>query len=126
MLIEDFENSEWSLSSLTVEGRVAGGLNHTVVGEIIGRKWDIGDRLCDVARKHHDGDVDDRLAFVVGLADVLSQVLYPFPRESQFPVARALRDNELERIPGFLPEGFFDQPLVSPSCAPLARILSPV
>ena len=127
LLIEEFENSGWSRASADVEDRVTGGLNHMVVGEIVGRKWEIGDRLCEVVRNHHDASAASPLAFLVGLADLLGKARFPFPLPSAFPVARALQEDDLERIPSFLPDGFFDRPLITPrELCKLARVLAPV
>jgi hypothetical protein len=62
---------------------------------------------------HHTPDLDDGLAFIVGVADVIGQITHPFPRGGAYPLTRALEDGDWETAAPFLPAGFLEQPLLS-------------
>ena len=62
---------------------------------------------------HHQPSIDDSLTFLVGVADVFGQVLFPFPKDSAFPLAAAVEEDALHTVSGFLPAGFLEQPLLS-------------
>ena len=113
ILLDELRAQQWSVSMLRAEQEVAGGLTHTVVGEILIRKWGLGDQLGNVVLSHHQPSIDDSLTFLVGVADVFGQVLFPFPKDSAFPLAAAVEEDALHTVSGFLPAGFLEQPLLS-------------
>ena len=49
----------------------------------------------------------------LSIADVVGQVLFPFPARAEYPLAGAVEEGSLSGVTQFLPEDFFDQPLVS-------------
>ena len=100
---------------LAAEREIAGGLTHNTAGEILARKWDLSDELCNVVLHHHQPEIDNTFAFLIGLADFIGQSLYPFPRKARYPLAQALEDGDLKSARAFLPEGFSDQPLLTPT-----------
>ncbi|MEE3258232.1 MAG: hypothetical protein VX293_03390 [Candidatus Latescibacterota bacterium] len=52
--------------------------------------------------------------------------LDPFPRQARYPLSQALEDGDLKSARAFLPEGFADQPLLTPAeLVELARAISP-
>jgi len=52
--------------------------------------------------------------------------LDPFPRQARYPLSQALKDGDLKSARAFLPEGFADQPLLTPAeLVELARAISP-
>ena len=125
LLIDELEESDWSIPMSAAETQVAGGLTHPVVGEILSEKWELGQALGDVVRNHHQTDINDTFTFLIGVADIIGQVLYPFPQEANYPLAEALKKRSLERVEQFLPLDFFDQPLLSAEdLAELAAIIS--
>ena len=73
----------------------------------------MGHQLGNAILSHHVPDIDDGLSFVVGIADVIGQILYPFPRDSAYPLAKALEEEDWETARPFLPEGFLEQSLMS-------------
>ena len=126
LLIAELETQDWKVPMEAAEREVSGGLTHTVAGGILMRKWGMDEALCGVVANHHQPDIDDTYAFLVGIADVIGQVLYPFPRKAAYPIAEALEDGELRRASRFFPAGFFDQPLLSESeFLLLARTITP-
>lgn len=126
LIREELERRDWRAGMLAAEREVAGGLTHTVAGDILVRKWGLADQIGHAAASHHVADIDDGLAFVVGIADVIAQVLYPFPRDGAWPLARALEDGDWEGARPFLPEGFLDQPLLGAAgLANLVRTVGP-
>ncbi len=100
---------------IDAEREIAGGLTHTIAGEILARKWQLGDELCNAILHHHQAEIDNSFAFLIGLADAVAQSIFPFPKTSRPPVKRALVEGDLSPVRRFLPEGFFDQPLITPA-----------
>lgn len=108
LLLDELRSQQWATSMLHAEQEVAGGLTHTVIGEILIRKWGLGEQLGNVVLSHHQPSIDDSLTFLVGVADAFGQVLHPFPKDSAFPVADAVEEDALHTVSGFL-----EQPLLS-------------
>ena len=50
-----------------------------VAGDILVRKWEMTGQLGDSVLAHHAPDIDDGVSFLVGVADVIGQILYPSP-----------------------------------------------
>jgi two-component system, chemotaxis family, chemotaxis protein CheY len=126
LLRGELQERNWQSPMLEAEREIAGGLTHTVAGDLLMRKWEMGDQLGNSVLAHHAPDLDDGLSFLVGVADVFGQILYPFPRDSAYPLAKALEDEDWERARPFLPEGFLEQPLMSPAeLATLVRAIGP-
>lgn len=113
LLCEELKRNRWSVPMSFVEQEVAGGLTHTVAGEILMRKWGMDERLCDLVLHHHQPGIDDTFTFLIGISDIVGQILYPFPREAEYPLAGALEKGTLREVSCFVPEGFFEQPLLS-------------
>jgi len=113
LLVEGLQGKDWSVPMLTVEQEVAGGLTHPVAGEALMRSWGLADQLVSAVLSHHQPDADDHLTFLVGIADVVGQVLFPFPSDAAYPLASAIEAGSLAEVKQFLPEGFSDQPLLS-------------
>ena len=114
LLIEALEANSWSIPMCTAERELAGGLTHPAVGEILGKKWGLDTELCRVIGQHHQPETSDSFSFLINLADFVGQVAFPFPQDAQFPLSKALSESALEQVEAFLPEGFFDQPLLRP------------
>jgi HD-like signal output (HDOD) protein/DNA-binding response OmpR family regulator len=112
---DELQERRWQIPMLEAERDVAGGLTHTTAGDILVRKWQMADQLGNSVLSHHAPAVDDGLSFLVGIADVVGQILYPFPRDGGYPLAKAFEDEDWGTARPFLPEGFLDQPLMSPA-----------
>ena len=113
LLLSELERNRWNLPMLAVEQAVCGDVTHTTVGEVLLRNWGMGKALANVALCHHQPEMRDTFSFLISLADIVGQVLYPFPRQAEYPLARALETGALDSVGPFLPEEFFDQPLCS-------------
>ena len=113
ILLEELQEKKWSIPMLEAERVVAGGLTHPLAGELLLRSWGLAGQLGNVVLSHHQPDPDDHLTFLVSIADVIGQVLCPFPATAAYPLAAAIDDGSLADVRAFLPEGFFDQPLLS-------------
>ena len=113
MLLEELQEKEWKVPMLSAERTVAGGLTHPVAGEVLMRSWGLADRLGNVVLSHHSPDPDDPLTFLVSVADVVGQVLFPFPAGAAYPLAKAVEEGSLTHVMAFLPTGFLDQSLLS-------------
>jgi HD-like signal output (HDOD) protein len=126
LIRDDMQGRKWASPMLESEREVAGGLTHTTAGDILVKKWEMTDQVGNSVASHHAPDVDDGLSFLVGVADVVGQVLYPFPRDSAFPLAKAMEEGDWEKAAPFLPEGFLEQPLLSvDELARLVRVVGP-
>ena len=110
LLTTALERDAWKVPMAVVEQEIAGGLTHTMVGDIIARKWGLEEEVCQVILHHHHPELDHPFAFLIGAADIVGQALYPFPRDAKFPVAQALEDGKLDQVENFLPAGFCDNP----------------
>lgn len=126
LIVEQLERYNWAISASTAEEEVAGGLSHAIAGEILGRRWGLRDRVCQVIGGHHKPASDDAYVFLIGAADIMGQVLHPFPSGPRSAVGEALAAKSLNWVKHMLPEGFFDQAFLSSEefCL-LAEALSP-
>jgi len=113
LLLEELHGKQWSVPMLSAEREVAGGLTHPVAGEVLMRSWGLADQLGNTVVSHHQPSSDDGLTFLVAIADVVGQALFPFPRAAAYPLASAVEDGSLAGVQQFLPEGFAEQPLLS-------------
>ena len=126
LILAELKNKQWNAPMLAAEQEVAGGLTHTVVGEILMRKWGLGDEVCNGVRYHHQPSAGDTFTFLIGLADIIGQALYPFPREADYPLAAALEEGSLGQVSHFLPQGFGTHGLLSlEECIALVAAISP-
>ncbi len=126
LLVEQLDRYNWAIAMSTAEEEVAGNLSHAIVGEILGRRWGLRDRVCQVIGGHHKPAPHDAYTFLIGAADVLGQALRPFPLGPRSAVGEALAAKSLNWVAHFLPEGFFDQPyLTAEEFCLLADALSP-
>lgn len=126
LLVEELKAHEWGETLQAIEESITQGLTHATVGEIIAEKWNLEEGLRTVIKFHHHADVGDRFSFLVGVADVLGEVLYPLPEEATYPLGEAFETGELKRVARFLPEGFFDQDqLSSEELVTLAKAVFP-
>lgn len=126
LLRDELEERQWQRPMLAAERDVAGGLTHTVAGDILVRKWGMSEQLGNAVAGHHTADVDDGLAFLVGIADVVGQITHPFPRAGAYPLARALEDRDWDTARPFLPDEFLEQPLLhAEELAQLTRHVGP-
>ncbi len=114
MLLTALKEKGEARPMLDAEREIAGGLTHPLAGEILARKWQLGDELCNVILHHHQPEIDNGFAFLIGLADVVAQSVFPFPKTSRPPIKRALVAGDLQSVRRLLPDGFFDQPLITP------------
>ena len=126
LIVQELEEREWQVPMADVERTIAGGLSHTVVGEILVRKWGLGDELANVVLYHHRPHQENSFTFLVGMADIIGQAIYPFPRHGKFPLVGNLASAELIENPRFLPHGFLDQSLIQlDEFSELARAIVP-
>jgi HD-like signal output (HDOD) protein len=126
LLLEEMEKGEWRAPMIAAESEIAGGLTHVTAGEILARNWGLGDELCNAILHHHQPEIDNAFALLIGFADLIGQSLYPFPRKARYPLRQALEDGDLKTVRAFLPEDFFQQPLLAPAeLIELAQAISP-
>ena len=126
LLVEELKKKDWKISMLAAESEVAGGLTHAAVGSVLCTKWELGEKLCAVADHHHNSEADNTFSFLIGVADIVGQALYPFPQEAVFPLSEAIEEGDLKGVENFLPTGFLEQSLLSgEEFIALARAISP-
>jgi HD-like signal output (HDOD) protein len=114
MLLSALEEKGETRPMLDAEREISGGLTHPLAGEILARKWQLGDALCNAILHHHQPEIDNSFAFLIGLADAVAQSICPFPKTSRPPIKRALVEGDLQPVHRLLPDGFFDQPVITP------------
>jgi HD-like signal output (HDOD) protein len=107
ILLKQLEKEQWKMSFLDVEEMVAGGVTHVALGGVVAEHWNLGAELQGVIRNHHRPQ-DSAFAFLVGVADLFGQVLYPFPRGPENRVAAAVAAGDWQALLPFLPVGFAD------------------
>ncbi len=105
ILLKQLEKEQWQVSFLQVEEMIAGGVTHVAVGSVVAEHWNLGQELAAVIANHHRPQ-DSAFAFLVGVADLFGQALYPFPRGPENRVATALAAGDLQALEPFLPAGF--------------------
>lgn len=126
LVVAELKQNGWNAPMLAAEQAVAGGLTHTVVGDILMRNWGMGEELRRVVLHHHQPEVDDLFTLLIGMADVIGQALYPFPREAEYPLAKALEEEALSQVVYFLPAGFSEQPYLKvEEFTALAKAIAP-
>jgi HD-like signal output (HDOD) protein len=114
MLLSALEEKGETRPMLDAEREISGGLTHPLAGEILARKWQLGDALCNAILHHHQPEIDNSFAFLIGLADAVAQSICPFPKTSRPPMKRAVVEGDLQPVHRLLPDGFFDQPVITP------------
>lgn len=107
ILLKQLEKEQWHVSFLEVEEMVAGGVTHVAIGDVVAQHWNLGADLEDAIANHHRPE-DSAFAFLIGVADLFGQALYPFPRGPENRVAAALAAGDLQALTPFLPAGFAD------------------
>jgi len=112
LILAELKKKEWKIPMLAAEMEVAGDLSHPIVGEILLRNWGMSEEICNVVLRHHQPDFDDSFCFLIGIADVIGQMLYPFPFEAEYPLAQALQEGNTDQAKPFLPADFLSQPLL--------------
>jgi HD-like signal output (HDOD) protein/DNA-binding response OmpR family regulator len=112
LILAELKKNDWKIPMLAAEQEVAGDLSHPAVGEILLRNWGMPDEICNVVLRHHQPDFDDSFCFLIGIADVIGQMLYPFPFEAEYPLTQALGEGATDLAKPFLPADFLNQPLL--------------
>ncbi|MFT5087192.1 MAG: hypothetical protein ACI8PG_001549 [Planctomycetota bacterium] len=126
ILLKQLEKEQWQVSFLGVEEMVAGGVTHVAVGSVVAKHWNLGVELEGIIGNHHRPQ-DSAFAFLIGVADFVGQVLYPFPRGPENRVAAVFEAGDLQALEPFLPTGFADNKwLQGDELLHLVRALSPL
>ncbi len=109
MLLGELRRQQWQVPMIVVERELAGGLTHPVAGELLIRKWGMEGQLGNAILSHHKPRADDALSILVAIADLVGQLLYPFPKEAQYPLREAVASDSLNDAAAFLPEGLLTE-----------------
>ena len=112
LLLENLRDAEWKRPMREAEAELAGGLTHAAVGDLLGQKWGLGEAVCRAILRHHQPGEEDTYAFLVGIADFVAHLDFTFPRQADFALRRHLQAGERHALEPFLPDGFFEQPLL--------------
>lgn len=113
MLLTELEGCDWARPALAVEQDVAGGLTHTAVGEYVAKSWKLGELLAQAMGQHHAPPEGDAFSYLIGVADVVGLLAYPFPRKAGRRLTEALDAGSLQEVGEFLPVDVFDRGLLS-------------
>lgn len=109
MILGELRRRNWQVPMLEVERELAGGLTHPVAGELLIRKWGMEGQLGNAVLSHHMPRADDALSILVAIADLVGQLLYPFPKEANYPLREAVAENRLADAAAFIPEGLVSE-----------------
>ena len=105
MILGELRRQNWQVPMITVERELAGGLTHPVAGELLIRKWGMEGQLGNAVLSHHKPRTDDALSILVAIADLVGQLIYPFPKEAKTPLNEAVEADQMNDAAAFLPEG---------------------
>ncbi len=109
LILGELRRQNWQVPMLVVERELAGGLTHPVAGELLIRKWGMEGQLGNAILSHHKPRADDALSVLVAIADLVGQLLYPFPKEANYPLREAVAEDRLADAAAFLPEGLVSE-----------------
>ncbi|MBT3343692.1 MAG: HDOD domain-containing protein [Gemmatimonadetes bacterium] len=109
MILGEMRRQNWQVPMIVVERELAGGLTHAVAGELLIRKWGMEGQLGNAVLSHHKPRADDALSILVAIADLVGQLLYPFPKEAKTPLREAVEEDRLADANDFLPEGLLSE-----------------
>lgn len=126
----ELERNEWNIPMRQAEIVIAGGADHTAVGEILAQSWRLGDRITRVIEKHHEPDAGDHLVSLIALADLIAGGIQPFPKAAPYPLAELVATPDAaasdESLQPFLPPDLLGRlELTSEDVIELARGLAP-
>lgn len=115
------QEAQWKIPVRVAEKEIL-GLDHTCVGEIMSRTWNLDPGLSRAIDLHHDAESDDPYAQLIALADFIGGAIQPYPRQAPFAPVLALTKygnrQELavnlpqeaeEEIAAFLPAGLLER-----------------
>lgn len=130
-LMVELESQSWRIPMVQAETRVAGRVNHMVVGGLLAERWGQSSSIVAATGHHHEATAAG-LALLVALADFLAGAVFPFPSEAVYPVVEVVRDElvwdeeMLGDIGSFLPENALEQLDVGlEQLLELGRVLAP-
>ena len=95
IIIDELKRENWNTSMRAVEHLVAGGAHHNMVGQILSESWKLGDILTKVIENHHTPPADDPFCQLITLADFAGGYIYPYPKDSEYPMAKILREEDM-------------------------------
>ena len=96
IIIDELKRENWNTSMRAVEHLVAGGAHHNMVGQILSESWKLGDMLTKVISDHHTPPADDPFCQLIALADFVGGYIYPYPKDSEYPMTKILRDESMQ------------------------------
>jgi hypothetical protein len=67
-----------------------------MVGQILSESWKLGDMLTKVIENHHTPPADDPFCQLITLADFAGGYIYPYPKDSEYPMAKILREEGMQ------------------------------
>ncbi len=73
LILSELEGKKWREPMLAAEAAVAGGFTHVDVGEMLARKWHLGNRLVGAITYHHDPVAGEPCSFLVGIASSMAR-----------------------------------------------------
>ena len=122
LILEGISDAQNKISMRDAEALLTAAADHTHVGAILAKNWELGPQLTRAVERHHRPPSDDVYARLICLADFIGAAVYPFPRDAVFPhvlqVQRlagsadpvvALKDDEREALENnFLPPNLLE------------------
>ena len=87
-VVEEMARQGWAIPMHTAEETIAGGADHTVVGEILADTWQMAETIGHIVGEHHQPTEGDSLVELVALTDMMANAIFPLPADAAFPLAR--------------------------------------
>jgi len=90
-IIDGLEKVDWKAPMRKAEETVA-GIDHTQVGHILAKSWGLDEGLGRVVAQHHAPAEDDQFSQLIALSSFLAGVIYPYPRNADYPPIKAMQE----------------------------------
>tara|TARA_B100000674_G_C37947058_1_gene965401 strand:- start:456 stop:2465 length:2010 start_codon:yes stop_codon:yes gene_type:complete len=95
LIVNEMEAQKWNVPMSVGEGILAGGANHNLAGRVLSESWKLGSGISEMIESHHSPSTSQLFAQVISLADFMSGCVFPYPKNSSYPMASFLEDTSL-------------------------------
>jgi HD-like signal output (HDOD) protein len=126
-ILRQLEEEQQGIGTQAAEAVCADGLMHTEVGAQLDEMWGFEPELIQMLRLHHAGAEGGHFSFLIGIADIIGQAIFPFPKQRQSALTRVFESGSVDELATLLPQTFYEHDLLTPEqFLRLGRMISPV